>query len=152
MRKQKGLIKEDLIIIVAGLSLLALIVLASYISPGRNSVSVTVDRSNYVAGETLRVKIENHLGNSICFSSCYPYYFEKAGDLWTKYNYSNCQKENRASVCINNNESKAFAVEIPEMIRSGDHRLALPACIGCAVDRVFEESSVFYSKIFMINK
>ena len=82
-------------------------------------------------------------------SSCYPYYFEKKDGEWIGYDYENCPVSNLVENCINPKQAKAFEVVIPS-IKTGLHRLALPACLGCNIKDKFREDNWFYSNDFVI--
>ena len=150
MNKSTGFIKEDLIIITAGVVLLIIIFLVSYIFPKeKEGVAIILDNSNYSVGDKMKLKIENNSDSSICFSSCYPYYIEKMDGEWKKYNYQECQKENLVYSCIASNNKKAFEIDVPK-INKGEHRIALPACMNCVLNDLFIENNIFYSDIFKI--
>ena len=51
--------------------------------------------------------------------------------------------------CNGKKDVKAFELEIPT-IKTGIHRIALPACIGCSVNNSFNENNRFYSNDFII--
>ncbi|MBU2545397.1 hypothetical protein KKC65_03030 [Patescibacteria group bacterium] len=142
--------KKDFLIIIAGLIILVIIVTLSFLIP-RNveGVKVNTDGSDYSVGDKLRIKIENNLEEKICFSSCYPYYFEKNEGAWNNYRYKECPEEDIIYDCVDSNKVKAFELEIPT-VKTGIHRIALPACIGCSADDLFNENNRFYSNDFNV--
>jgi len=148
--------KEDLLIISVGLIILIVIIIASFLFPVEpeyqelfSKVRVITDIENYSKGDNLKIKIENNLDESVCFSSCYPYYFEKKGENWVDYDYMECQNGDLPKDCIDSKEVKAFELIIPD-VGEGTHRLALSACIGCNSKDSFEEEKRFYSNNFII--
>lgn len=147
--------KEDFLIIGAGLVILALIILISFILPSGSKeepleeVKIIIDNGSYNVGDSLKIKIENNLREEICFSSCYPYYFEKKNGDWTDYNYVPCPDGNTNEYCIDSKGVKAFELVIPE-VKEGTHRIALSACLGCNFNESFEEDKRFYSNPFTI--
>ena len=157
MKKSRGLIKKDLIIIIAGIILLVIIFLLSYLLPKESKedkaikeVKIILNDSNYSIGDKIKLNIENNLDDSVCFSSCYPYYYiAKNNGKWKDYRYQECKKENLAYSCISSNEKKAFEIDVPQ-VNAGEHRIVLPACIGCVLNDLFIENNRFYSDIFKI--
>ena len=145
--------KKDILIILAGLVLLGIIVLVSFLIPPNVSVleevNIITDAKEYTIGDVLKVKIENNLKESICFSSCYPYNIEKENGGWSSYHYENCLDSNLNESCVDSREIKAFELVIP-FIDIGSHRLSISACIGCSADEVFKEGQKFYSNNFLI--
>lgn len=134
-----------------GIILIVIIVLIGGVLFFQNSfqVEVITDKTEYKQGEDLKLRIENQLKETICFSSCYPYLFErKDEDEWSDYNYKECDKENLNQKCL---DSKAvIAFEIPILIDGGIHRISLPACVGCRFNEKFQETEKFYSNQFNI--
>lgn len=145
------MIKKDILIILAGLILLGLIILVAFLIPldVPEEINVITDAGEYMAGDVLKVKIENNLKENICFSSCYPYNIEKKNGEWTSYRYENCPDSNLNKSCISPKQVRAFELVIP-FIEKGFHRLGISACIACNVDEAFEESQKFYSNDFLI--
>ena len=144
--------QKDFLIIIAGLIILGIIITFSFLIP-RNvkteNVKINTDNNDYSVGDKLRIRIENNLEEKICFSSCYPYYFEKNEGAWNNYRYKECPQEDIISDCVDPKDVKAFELEIP-IIKTGIHRIALPACIGCSANDLFNENNRFYSNDFII--
>jgi len=113
-------------------------------------VEILTDRTEYKIGDPLKVKIENKGDDKLCFSSCYPYYIEKKNGGWKSYNYIACSQDNKVERCIDPKEVKAFELTVPP-IEKGEHRLAIPACVGCQIQEEFESDKWFYSNEFKIN-
>ena len=148
--------KEDLLVIGAGLIILVIIIIASFLLPVKpekeellEGVKIVTNIESYNKGDRLKIKIENNLNKSICFSSCYPYYFEKKNGDWVDYDYMNCPNGDLSEDCIDSKNVKAFELVIPN-IEEGIHRLALSACIGCNFEDSFREDQKFYSNTFII--
>ena len=121
-------------------------------TPKDYSVSVVTEKGKYANGEELKVEIDNNEGDSICFSSCYPYFMQIVkGGNWQNYKYSDCQKDDVVEKCISSKDLKAFGITL-DSVQSAIHRLAIPACIGCSVGDKFRVDKVFYSNEFEINK
>ena len=146
MKKNKFLIVA---VIIAVLVSVVLIVLS--ISQNFESVEpkVITDKNAYNIGENLKVEIENNLRKDICFSSCYPYYFEKKGIGWKPYPYIECPSNDFAETCIDPNQIKAFELSVPS-VETGPHRLAIPACLGCSVNEVFRIDTWLHSNSFIV--
>ncbi len=143
--------KKDILIILAGLIVLGLIILAALLIPPEVSekVDIITNAKEYRAGDVLKVKIENNLKESICFSSCYPYNIEKKNGEWSSYRYEDCLDRNLNESCIDSRQVKAFELVIP-FIETGFHRIGISACIGCNTNEVFKEGQKLYSNDFLI--
>jgi len=116
-------------------------------------VSISTSQKEYPRGENPKIKIKNNLRKRICFSSCYPYYLEKVNDGLKSYHlrYNDCLFPDVAEVCIEPGQVKAFELLLDEMeIEKTVHRIAVPACIGCALKENFRKDNFFYSNIFII--
>lgn len=139
------------LIFIIVLSVGVLIVWKSYQAAGE--IVILTDREEYKLGERLRVSIDNNLTNNICFSSCYPYYLEKNDGLknYLPYSYGVCLINDIADTCVMPGDIKYFEIYLnKEIIKSGLHRLAVPACIGCSFKQNFNKDSWFYSNSFEI--
>lgn len=147
--------KEDFLIIASGLIILGLIILASFLIPVKpakapEEVKIITNTVSYKPGDILKLKVVNNLKNRICFSSCYPYYFEKKnGEEWIDYNYQECSNENLAYYCLDSQQAKGYELIIPA-IKLGIHRLGLSACVGCNFEEKFQQNQEFYSNDFEI--
>ncbi len=142
---------KEILFYVVGMFTLAIIILAYLLFSPKNSIKAKVftDRGEYKIGNALKVDIENHSTKDICFSSCFPYYFERKDGVWEKYKYGDCPQDNIAENCVAPNKIKAFELNIPP-IDKGIHRLAVPACIGCAIKDKFRDDKWFYSNEFTV--
>ena len=145
-------------IFISGLSaliILSFIVIIFYVfSVAQNkynlkNISVLTDKGEYEIGEELKVKIKNSTDETLCFSSCYPYYIERKDGVWDRYRYQNCPKENITDKCVDPHEVKAFELTIPELIR-GNHRLSIGACINCGLNEIFKADKNLISNQFII--
>lgn len=144
--------KETVFKIIGSIAVIAAIVLLAVYSYQINQTSearVKTDKTEYQIGEPLKVKIENNLKDSICFSICYPYYFEKKDGEWKSYHYEDCQESDLADGCVEAGQVKAYEMIIPAL-EIGFHRLALPACVGCSAQELFQENQWFYSNDFIV--
>jgi len=144
--------KETLLKIVGSVIVIAVIVLLgsySYQIGKSGEVNVKTEKTEYQTGEALRVKIENNLRNKICFSYCYPYYFERKDEEWLGYRYEDCPNGDLVETCVDSKQVKAYEIIIPT-IEKGIHRLALSACVGCNFNELFKEDKKFYSNTFII--
>lgn len=138
------------ILIAVVVILIVVIVLIIGVGLKSQRVKIETDKQEYADGDTLKVNIKNNLREKICFSSCYPYYFEQQnGEGWNGYSYSDCSTANLVEKCIKPRETKAFELVLPSL-KEGIHRLAMPACIGCNVQETFREDRWFYSNGFTI--
>lgn len=114
------------------------------------SASVLTYQNEYQSGDNLKVKITNNLGKNICFSTCYPYRLEKKDKTWQSYKYVECGHDNIHNGCIEDGETKAFELTLPEFL-SGIHRLAIPICsTTCGEGQSFREESILYSNEFIV--
>jgi len=145
--------KKKFLIIGAGITVLVIIVLIALLFPEEGLVNVITDKNEYELGGILKIKIENNSRKTICFSSCYPYLFERKNGEWEGYHYIKCLSEDIAKICISPKDIKAFELSVPLFpIKEGSHRLAIPACIGCDRNERFEENQKFYSNDFIIKQ
>lgn len=138
---------------IGGIAILVVIVLIIALYSSQRSrpeeVNITTEKTEYKIGEALKLKVENNLREDICFSSCYPYYFEKRDGDWKSYHYTNCPNSNLVERCINSRQTKAFEIVVPAL-KTGLHRLALPACLECNLQEKFKEDQWLYSNDFII--
>ncbi len=143
--------KKDILIILAGLIVLASITLLAFLIPSNvpEEVNIITNAGEYKAGDVLKVKIENNLKESICFSSCYPYNIEKKNGEWSSYHYQDCLDRDLNESCIDSRQVKAFELVVP-FIQTGFHRLGISACVGCNTNEVFKEGQKLYSNDFII--
>jgi len=116
------------------------------------SFSINIEKTEYQAGDSLRLKIKNNFGKQLCFSTCYPYYLERKVKIWELYPYVECNKDNIHNGCIQDGKEKAFELTLPKKgeIEAGLHRLAIPVCITCSPDQIFYEDLIFHSNEFLI--
>ena len=113
------------------------------------TVNINTDKKEYRAGEVLKIGIRNNLLASICFSSCYPYYFERRDGVWEAYPYQDCEDSNIAKDCISLRRVKAFEIILPQ-IKDGIHRITIPVCKDCKSGEPFKEDGIFYSNVFEV--
>jgi len=111
----------------------------------KNSISVKLEKVEYKTVEEGKVKITNDSGRKICFSSCYPFYFEKNG---IATNYADCKKEDLAEKCFDKGE-KAFQFSFPNL-EEGNYIMAIPVCDSCSEGDKFIKSKWIYSNNFKI--
>ena len=117
----------------------------------KGEILIATDKTEYEAGETLKVKIENKFQKQICFSTCYPYFLENKNENWKSYEYTECHEFNGNGHCIKAGDLKAFELTLPQNVK-GSHRLAIPICIGCQSEDIFQEDKRFYSNEFTIKE
>jgi len=118
---------------------------------GQAELSISTYQQEYNANENPKIKIENKSAESICFSSCYPYYLDKKDGTSKSYTYSSCPHEDVVENCINPDQVKAFELILDHMgAEKGLHRIAVPACVGCALNQNFRQDKFFYSNEFVI--
>jgi hypothetical protein len=133
------------VIVIAILSLLWV-----FGSPKR--VEAITNKREYPAGTDLDISIQNNLGETICFSSCYPYFLQKSSDGngdWRDYKYADCKAADVTSACIQNKEFKKFRLPL-ENADAGTNRLMIPVCLGCQVGQGFRQDQVIYSNSFQV--
>lgn len=112
-------------------------------------VVLITDRFEYIEGESPKVTISNNTEETICFSSCYPFYLERKNDEWVSYRYNKCKKEDVATYCINKGEKKTFEISAP-YAEPGVHRIHVSACLGCIAGQKFYTDKEYYSNDFKI--
>jgi len=121
--------------------------------PKAEIVKAFTEKNDYLESEELKVEIVNNESEAICFSSCYPYVIQAKHNSWDLYPYAQCEKENIAETCIPAGQLKAFAISLNEkFLESAIHRLAIPACVGCAIGEQFRVDKIIYSNEFEIKK
>jgi hypothetical protein len=126
-----------------------------YFNSGENKelIKAFTEKKRYSASEELKVEIKNNTENKICFSSCYPYFMQTDEGRWGNYAYPQCEKENVVETCIDPSDLKAFAISLNQMfVKPALHRLAIPACVGCALGEEFRVDKILYSNEFEITK
>lgn len=137
---------------------IALVVIALslglFISKNVNELRVKAITNSvqYLIGDNLKITIKNNSNNKICFSSCYPYYFEKKEEGSFKvYSYADCEKEDISEKCLEPKKTKSFDLLVSS-IEEGKHRLAIPVCIACSGQDPFKRNEWVYSNEFNIIK
>jgi hypothetical protein len=117
---------------------------------GGSSIIKTYQKE-YAKGENPKIKINNTTDKTICFSSCYPYYLEKDDGSSQAYRYGACPYPDIAETCMKPGEVKAFEILLDKTeIEKGAHRIAVPACVGCALQESFRRDAWFYSNEFVV--
>lgn len=125
-----------------------------YLMPSSQNVAsdeviIVTDKTEYASGEPLRIKIENNKTEKICFSSCYPYYFQRESVDWNSYLYEDCDKKDVVGNCVEPQNVKAFELTLPSL-KKGIHRLLLSACISCEAQQDFKDEENLFSNQFII--
>jgi hypothetical protein len=145
--KNKKLLQ--IIIITAIIVLFAISIIYFKITAGKTGV--VMDKTGYKVDEEGRVKITNSFSEIICFSSCYPFYFEKENNgIWESIAYNSCETEDFAEKCLESRKVKAFKFTFPGL-EAGNYRLAIPVCDNCKEGDKFSSSKWIYSNAFIIN-
>jgi hypothetical protein len=114
-----------------------------------SEVVLMTDKFEYVEGENPKIKISNNTEETVCFSSCYPFYLERKDEEWARYKYDICDKEDRASYCIEAKGNKTFEVLTP-YAEPGIHRIQVSACLSCEIGQNFVIGENYYSNDFKI--
>ncbi len=111
--------------------------------------SVTIEAEEYKAGDEMKITVKNnYLASEICFSSCYPYLFQKKVDgSWKEYSYEDCDFEDKIVECVPPLRRKTFRARVDEISR-GTHRLSVPICKDCNLGTIFQEEKQLYSNEF----
>jgi len=150
-------LKPILPIVIIVLALIGISLLISFLqeppqnSPAAALIEIATEHAAYTPGDHLRVKIHNNSGQSVCFSSCYPYYLEHQNGAWEGYEYQVCEASDYAEWCLESNNTKAFKLTLPP-VRGGVHRLAVPICKNCSTDAAFQPEEWHYSNEFTVNR
>ncbi len=144
---------KDILILSFLLVFLTIVLISYYKLSNEKKIQIITDKNKYSTGELLKVKIKNQSNKEICFSSCYPYYFERKEKGWKAYSYDACLHKDKAVYCLKPNLVKAFQLSIPKkVIKKGVvHRLAIPICVTCKPNNNFKQEEWFYSNKFIIN-
>ena len=143
---------KNILMLIGGITALVLILIISSLVPRRTLVGKTkiiTDRNEYKTGDILKVEIKNGLKTGICFSSCYPYYFEKKDGTWKSFQYMTCPKEDLVEKCADSRQVKAFELSLSN-VNKGIYRLAIPTCVGCNLQDKFRKDKWFYSNEFIL--
>ena len=116
------------------------------------SAHASVDRTDYQAGETMELVMENGFKREICFSSCYPYIMEIQNEKggWEAYVYQDCPAPDVAIDCIPASGSKKFRILLDDPM-IGAHRLKIPVCFDCSAGQNFKSDQMLYSGTFTIS-
>jgi hypothetical protein len=150
MNKKNTVIYVVLIILIAFIFWLFSKNLNKYLRYSFASVLISTEKAKYLGGENLKVKIVNNSGETLCFSSCYPYFLEKKDKNWEGYKYIECDRPNTHDGCIEDKKIKAFELMLPKEIGGGVHRIAVPVCSNCKIGEVFKEDRIIYSNEFLV--
>lgn len=122
-----------------------------YFKNTASKISALMDKDEYASGAEGKVRISNEFSGNICFSSCFPFYFEReSGGNWQRGAYGECGKDDLAEKCFSGNKIKAFKFTFPGL-ESGSYRLAIPICSGCKEGDKFSSDKWIYTNIFKIN-
>ncbi len=115
------------------------------------TIAAFTEKNVYSSAEELKVQVKNDESQRICFSSCYPYVVQSRDGSWDTYPYPQCESNNVADTCVEPGETKAFAISLGEMfLEPKTNRLAVPACIGCALGEQFRVDKIIYTNEFEI--
>ncbi|MCX6765127.1 MAG: hypothetical protein NT148_01130 [Candidatus Nealsonbacteria bacterium] len=117
-----------------------------------SKTAAVMDKGEYKANEDGRIKIRNGFSGKICFSSCYPFYFDKENSgTWQGVKYDGCVKDDLAEKCVDINGTKAFKCVFPDL-EAGNYRLAIPVCNNCNENDKFISNDWIYTNTFKIIK
>lgn len=112
------------------------------------AIKVILDKKEYQANDKIKLKIENQTEKRMCFSSCYPYYFERKNKTWSRYQYAECDYQDKIETCLAPYSEKAFEIELLSVLLSGTYRLAIPVCENCQPGDNFITNNILYSPPF----
>ena len=136
--------------IFLGVAVVGAITMLCFLSVAARLAKAVTDKTEYWAGATAEVTINNDTGKPVCFSSCYPYFLEiQVGDKWQKYSYGACDEGQIAVSCMKAGELKKFQLTLAEAV-SGVHRLNIQICSGCAAGQKFKADSTVISNTFTV--
>ena len=147
---------NKILILIISVILLIILIFAflawkGYQISKEKALSISTSQNEYQAGENPKIEIKNNLKETVCFSSCYPYYLEGNNGALKPYGYGNCSDPDVAETCIGSGELKTFEIILDRMrVEKGKHRIAIPACIGCTLQENFRKDKSFYSNEFVI--
>lgn len=144
--------KKEIIYLVVGLFIIALGVAGWFW--GWEQLKVITQKTEYTFKDgMIALNIKSYVPESVCFSSCYPYYIQRKDGSWEDYPSAECSKRNVVSECVSAFGLIGRGIELDKwqsFLKSDIHRLALPACIGCKVGEPFRTDKTFYSNEFQI--
>jgi hypothetical protein len=112
-------------------------------------IALVTDKFEYIEGEYPKIKISNNTEETVCFSSCYPFYLERKDGEWVRYEYDKCREEEKANYCIEAGGSKTFEILTP-YAEPGIHRVHVSACLSCEEGQRFMIGENYYSNDFKI--
>jgi len=137
---------------IIGIILLLFFIAVVIIALGRSNVSAITEKKEYKKGELLKISIRNRDKENICFSSCYPYYYEnkKQGDDWKSFDYVECKDKDSVKTCLESFKTKEFEITLPDNLNSGSYRLAIPICKNCKENEEFKAEKWFYTNNFVL--
>ncbi len=148
---------NKLLILIVAIILLVILLFSflawkGYQISKERALSVSTDQKEYQVEENPKVKIKNNSKETVCFSSCYPYYLERNNGSLKSYSYGSCPDPDVAETCIDPRELKTFEILLVDRMKleKGIHRIAIPACIGCTLQENFRKDKFFYSNEFLI--
>jgi|SRR3989344_3247033 len=142
-------LKKYLIVLAVILALAGIAFLVEKTQTKKEGIKVYTSKQEYKKEELLKIAIQNKSAEKIGFSSCYPYLLEKKNGDWKSYGYSQCPKKDAVGFLVPPGQTKAFEILL-NFVDPGPHRLAIPACLNCALTDSFRESERFYSNEFII--
>lgn len=138
------------IVVILIVIIVIIILFVFYKNINGPNLKIITEKEEYNLGGDLKINITNHFDKKLCFSSCYPYYFEKKSDSeWTAYQWLVCKKDDLIELCIDLDEKKGFNL-IVDTIDKGAHRIAVPVCIECDYNEEFRPELWFYSNEFIV--
>ena len=146
------MIKKTIPIIVILILLSIIISLSVFYSISyQRKIHPITNKAIYNVGDNLTIKIKNTLKDRICFSTCYPYYFEREKEegIWEGLSYPPCATKDLIGRCLDSKATKFFETKIP-VLEKGKYRLAIPLCINCKEGKEFNPEIWLYSNEFII--
>ncbi len=113
-------------------------------------VLIITERPSYTSNAELSLAVKDILPNRICFSSCYPYFFERQDKEWVAYDYNNkCDHPDMIESCLEPDYAKFFSILLPSL-DPGVHRILIPVAINREVGDFFHKDELYYSNDFIV--
>jgi len=113
-------------------------------------IIVETERKEYTRKDKIKLKIKNESSRKICFSSCYPYFFQRKEKNWESYIYGKCRKIDFIEICLEPKKERYFEIENLSYLKKGLHRLSIPICVNCKIGNLFSETQKILSNEFLI--
>jgi len=147
-KKPKDLLVVIILILIAGSIFWS--IWDHYYHAMPQQVLIITEKPFYTSNTELSLAVKDILPNRICFSSCYPYFFERQDKEWVAYDYNNkCDHPDMIESCLEPDYAKFFSILLPSL-DPGVHRILIPVAINREVGDFFHKDELYYSNDFIV--